>query len=159
IHDFATENGVVFAVTELLKGETLRQRLDRGRLSPRRASEIARGVALGLAAAHEKGIVHRDLKPDNLFLTRDGVVKILDFGPARPSAARRRSGDATLTDPSEAGTVAGTAGYMSPEQIRGHPVDHRSDVFSFGCVLYEMLSGRRAFAASSGADAKAAILK
>jgi len=159
IHEFASENGVVFAVTELLKGETLRQRLDRDPLSARRAAEIARGIALGLAAAHEKGIVHRDLKPENLFLTRDGAVKILDFGLARPSAERQSSGGSTYTEPSEVGRVVGTAGYMSPEQVRGQPVDHRSDIFSFGCVLYEMLSGRRAFAASSAADAKAAILK
>ena len=131
---------------ELLEGETLRAAaLRRSRSPARKAVEIAREIAQGLAAAHEKGIVHRDLKPDNLFLTRDGRVKILDFGLARqlavPSARATRSSPTAAPAPSP-GTVLGTVGYMSPEQLRGQPADARTDIFSFGAVLYEMLAGR-----------------
>ena len=144
IHDFGSSEGVVYAVTELLHGETLRQRLDRGALGQRRAVEIAREIAVGLAAAHERGVVHRDLKPDNLFLSRDGQVKILDFGLAR-HVSKAGGEDTTLTDPGGSGVVFGTAGYMSPEQVRASPADERSDIFAFGSVLYEMLSGKKAF--------------
>ena len=158
IYDFGASNGISYAVTELLFGETLRQRLDRGRISQKRALEIAGRIALGLAAAHENGIVHRDLKPDNLFLTQDGGVKILDFGLAKEvRTADARAG--TLTDHTEAGSVLGTAGYMSPEQVRGAYVDHRSDIFSFGTILYEMLSGQRAFKGETTVETMHAILK
>jgi serine/threonine protein kinase len=158
IHDFGTQAGVTYAVTELLEGESVRQRLDRGAIPPRRAAEIARGIALGLAAAHEKGIVHRDLKPDNLFLTKDGTVKILDFGLARQLSPAEKP-DHTLTDHTEPGVLLGTAGYMSPEQVRGEPADHRSDIFSFGAVLYEMLSGKRAFKGETSVETMNAILR
>ena len=124
----------------------------------RRAVEIARGIALGLAAAHQKGIVHRDLKPENLFLTKDGAVKILDFGLARPMP-RLGAADSTLTGRTEPGTLLGTVGYMSPEQVRGEPADDRSDIFSFGTVLYEMFSGRRAFKGDTSIETMNAILR
>ena len=160
IHDFGTLDGIHYAVMELLSGETLRQRIDHGALPVRRAVEIAKEIALGLAAAHEKGIVHRDLKPENLFLTKDGSVKILNFGLARevtrpPTALPHK----TLTDPSRSGVVVGTAGYMSPEQIRGQRPDARSDIFTFGSVLYEMLTGKRAFRGGTPADTMTAILR
>ncbi len=158
IHDFGSFDGITYAVTELLQGDTLRERLDHGALSPRRSAEIARDIALGLAAAHEKGLVHRDLKPENLFLTRDGAVKILDFGLASQVPTSRGPGSPTLTDHSEAGAVVGTVGYMSPEQVRGGPADHRSDIFSFGTVLHEMLSGRRTFKGDSSVETMNAIL-
>ena len=159
IHDFGSADGVTFAVTELLQGETLRQRLDHGALPVRRAIEVGREIALGLAAAHERGIVHRDLKPENLFLTKDGLVKILDFGLARQTRSVDSAGGRTLTDHSESGSVVGTAGYMSPEQVRGEKVDHRSDIFSFGSVLYEMVSGKRAFKGDTSVETMNAILK
>jgi Tol biopolymer transport system component len=161
IFDFGTEGGVAYAVTELLDGQTLRETLASA-LSARKAVEYAVQIARGLAAAHAKGIVHRDLKPENVFVTRDGRVKILDFGLARQTMAYGAV-DATAsptferhTDP---GTVLGTAGYMSPEQVRGETGDHRSDIFSFGCVLYEMVSGRRAFQAGTAAETMTAILR
>jgi hypothetical protein len=159
IHDFGTDGGVTYAVTELLEGETLSRRLELGPIPPRRAAEIGRGIALGLSAAHEKGIVHRDLKPENLFLTRDGVVKILDFGLARQVRRQQGALDNTLTDNADAGRIAGTAGYMSPEQVRGEAVDPRSDIFSFGAVLYEMLSGRRAFKGDTQVETMNAVLR
>ena len=158
IHDFGSEAGVAFAVMELLEGETLRQRLDRGPIPLRRAAEIARGIALGLAAAHQKGIIHRDLKPENLFLTKDGAVKILDFGLAR-TMPRLGAADSTLTGRTEPGALLGTVGYMSPEQVRGEPADERSDIFSFGTVLYEMFSGLRAFRGESSIETMNAILR
>jgi len=163
IFDFGREGDTAFAVTELLDGETLGLRLASGALPARKALEIASQVALGLAAAHERGIVHRDLKPDNLFLTRDGQVKILDFGLAR-QAEEQASKSQLFAAPTRApgtaaGTVLGTVGYMSPEQVRGEPADHRSDIFSLGVVLYEMLTGHRAFEHGSAVETMSAILK
>ena len=161
VYDVGTDNGVPYLVTELLEGETLRERLRDGALPVRKGSELAEQIAQGLAAAHERGIVHRDLKPDNIFLCRDGRAKILDFGLAKLIAPEPQG--ATLTSlqshPTQAGTVLGTAGYMSPEQVRGQTADPRSDIFAFGAVLYEMFSGRRAFEGPSPADTASAILK
>ena len=162
IYDIGEEKGAPYVVSELLDGETLRERLRTGALPARRVIDYASQVAHGLAAAHEKGIVHRDLKPENLFLTSDGRVKILDFGLAkltRPET-ESQSGDApTIQVATEAGVVMGTAGYMSPEQVRGKPADHRSDIFSFGAILFEMISGKRAFHGETSADTMSAILK
>src|SRR5271168_5147153 len=149
IHDIGQQNNSPYLVSELLEGATLRAELESGPLSPRKASDYAVQIAQGLAAAHEKNIVHRDLKPENLFLTKEGRVKILDFGLAKlaPNARgeKSESDGLTLTSaPTEAGVVMGTAGYMAPEQVRGSGVDSRTDIFAFGAVLYEMLSGRRA---------------
>jgi eukaryotic-like serine/threonine-protein kinase len=162
IFDIGEQQGAPYVVSELLEGETLRDRLRNGPPSIRKAIEYAIQVAQGLAAAHEKGIVHRDLKPENLFLTNDGRAKILDFGlakltnPESPSG----SGDApTVQVATEAGLVMGTAGYMSPEQVRGKPADNRSDIFAFGAILYEMVSSKRAFHGESTADTISSILK
>jgi len=152
---------VHFLVTELLEGETLRDRLKAGGLSVRKAVETAVQIAQGLAAAHEKGIIHRDLKPANVFVTNDGHVKILDFGIAKltaPAGLEQPAQATTVVDATEAGTTLGTLGYMAPEQIRGLSADHRTDIFAFGCVLYEMLSGRRAFLGDTPADTMTAIL-
>ena len=163
VYDVATHDGSLYVVSELLEGETLRERLNGAALPPRKAIDYALQIAHGLAAAHEKGIVHRDLKPENLFITRDGRVKILDFGLAKLIEPRGES--AAQTDVptrrvhTEPGAVMGTAGYMSPEQVRGRGVDHRSDIFSFGTVLYEMLSGNRAFKGESAVETLNAILK
>src|ERR1035437_568751 len=161
IFDIGEDHGAPYVVSELLEGETLRDRLRNGPLSSRKAIDYAQQIAKGLAAAHEKGIVHRDLKPENLFITNDGRVKILDFGLAkltRPEADL--SGDApTQQVGTEAGTVMGTVGYMSPEQVRGKSSDSRSDIFSFGAVLYEMVSGKRAFHGESSVETMSAILK
>jgi dipeptidyl aminopeptidase/acylaminoacyl peptidase len=160
IHDFGNDNGVVYAAMELLEGESLRIRLDGGAIAQRRAVEIAIQVAKGLAAAHEKGVIHRDLKPENLFLTRDGRVKILDFGLAKVFAPEKAATSAPTTPAAtEPGTVMGTVGYMSPEQVLGRDVDQRTDVFSFGAVLFEMLSGERAFKRNSAVETMNAILK
>ncbi len=149
-----------YIVSELLEGQTLRQLLTAGALRERKAVDYAIQIARGLAAAHERGIVHRDLKPDNIFITDDGRVKILDFGLAKLSEAATLDADATLDHPAtQAGVVLGTVGYMSPEQVRGQPADARSDIFSFGAVLYEMLGGKRAFHGQSAADVMSAILK
>ena len=160
IFDFGSEGGVAYAVMELLDGQTLGELLESGPLPARRAASIAREIAEGLAAAHGKGIVHRDLKPENVFVTKAGHVKILDFGLAGETPVK--GGDDTsapterrLTEP---GTVMGTVGYMSPEQVRGHALDHRTDVFSFGAILYEMLAGKRAFARPTAAETMTAIL-
>ncbi|HTD53123.1 MAG TPA: protein kinase, partial [Thermoanaerobaculia bacterium] len=161
IHDFGEDRGIAYAVMELLEGETLRQRLEAADLPLRKALEFALQIAQGLAAAHERGIVHRDLKPENVFVTRDGVVKILDFGLAKaPSAAASdgKSGNPTVS-PTLPGVVLGTVGYMSPEQVRGEAADHRSDLFSFGAVLYEMLTGKRAFRRESDIETMMAILR
>ncbi len=160
IYDLATDGTRPYAVMELLEGSTLRTRME-SPLSPRRAVDYAIQIARGLAAAHEKGVVHRDLKPDNLFVTSDGQVKILDFGLARlalPSAASALAPTIADVDTRE-GVVLGTVGYMSPEQVRGGAADHRSDIFSFGAVIYEMLSGRRAFGGDSAVETMNAILK
>ena len=165
IHDVGQDNGVVFAVTELLEGETLRERLEREPLPLRKIVQIGADIALGLAAAHDKGVVHRDVKPDNVFLTPDGHVKILDFGLAKalaPEAAGAAAGSMntrTVLRRTEVGTVMGTVGYMSPEQVKGQDADHRSDIFSLGCVLYEMATGRRAFERETAAETMTAILR
>jgi eukaryotic-like serine/threonine-protein kinase len=162
VFDLAFDGGVPYIVSELLEGETLRERLRTGGLALQRAIQYGAQIAQGLAAAHEKGIVHRDLKPENLFLTKDGRVKILDFGLAKLREVGRSVGDAmseASTVPTEAGIVLGTVGYMSPEQARGLPTDTRSDIFSFGAVLYEMVANRRAFQGTSPAETLAAILK
>jgi serine/threonine-protein kinase len=163
LHDFGQENGLVYAVSELLEGESLRQRLARESLPSHKVIEIGIGIAAGLAAAHAKGIVHRDLKPENVFVTADGRVKILDFGLARldePATASGVTSAPTLgASATEPGTLLGTVGYMSPEQVKGGTADSRSDIFAFGCVLYEMTTGQRAFAARTVAEASAAILR
>src|SRR5215472_9668888 len=162
VYDIGTENGAPYIVSELLDGETLRARLAGGAFTPRRAVGHALQIAQGLAAAHEKGIVHRDLKPENVFVTNDGRVKILDFGLAKltepDSGDRSQTNLPTLTPGTEPGVVLGTLGYMPPEQVRGRPADARSDIFAFGAILYEMLSGRRAFHGDTAADAISAIL-
>ena len=162
IHDFGTQEGTAYAVTELLEGETLRGKLDTGPIAQRQAIDYALQAAKGLSAAHEKGIVHRDLKPENLFVSKDGHLKILDFGLAKKVEAvtpEDQTSGATGSGHTEPGTVMGTMGYMSPEQVRGLPVDHRSDLFSLGTILYEMLSGKRAFKRDTASDTIAAILK
>ncbi|MFN2384744.1 MAG: protein kinase [Thermoanaerobaculia bacterium] len=162
IHDFGEHNGIAYAVMELLEGETLRGKLDTGRIHQTQALDYAIQIARGLSAAHEKGIVHRDLKPENLFVTRDGHVKILDFGLVKRIEATSPDEETSAPigpAPTVRGTVMGTAGYMSPEQARGLPVDHRSDLFSFGAILYELLSGKKAFKKDTASDTMAAILR
>jgi Tol biopolymer transport system component len=161
VFDIGTNDGSPYVVSELLEGETLRERLRGGSIAARKVLDYALQIARGLAAAHEKGIIHRDLKPENLFLTKDGRVKILDFGLAKLTQADPgdHSSLPTMTHATEAGVVLGTAGYMSPEQVRGVAVDARSDIFSFGAILYEMLSGKRAFHGDTAADTMSAILK
>ena len=162
IHDFGIHDGHAYAVMELLKGETLRGKLDAGPIPYKQAIDYALQVARGLSGAHEQGVVHRDLKPENVFVTREGHVKILDFGLAKRVEVVDTEGETGapaaggLTAP---GAVMGTAGYMSPEQVRGLPVDARSDIFAFGAILYELLSGRRAFKRESAIDSMMAILK
>jgi len=161
VYDVGTHEGAPYLVTELLEGETLRERLRNGALPARKAIELAAQVCAGLAAAHQKGIIHRDLKPENLFVTSDGHVKILDFGIAKllPKRQQEQGEPApTVVDTTEPGTLLGTVAYMSPEQVRGLSLDHRTDIFSFGCVLYEMLSGKRAFVGETAADTITAIL-
>ena len=163
IYDVGTDGDAPYVVSELLEGESLRDCLGHGPLPSRKAIDYATQIARGLAAAHAKGIIHRDLKPDNLFLTKDGHVKILDFGLAKlvqPATDNFAQTDvATRKVHTDPGTVMGTAGYMAPEQVRGQAVDHRADIFSFGAVLYEMLSGRRAFHRDSAIETLNAILK
>ena len=162
IFDVSTHNGLTYLVTELLEGEELRDRLNRGQLAQYKAIDFAQQIVAGLAAAHEKGIVHRDLKPENLFVTSNDRVKILDFGLAklRPQRSDVISSEiATAKQITDPGTVMGTVGYMSPEQVRGQDADHRSDIFSFGAILYEMLAGQRAFRRETMAETMTAILK
>ncbi len=159
IYDVGEDRGISFAVTELLDGETLRGRLGRSPLPMNRLLEIANGLAAGLAAAHARGILHRDLKPDNIFLTTDGNVKILDFGLARQQPVAGEGGATQVTTETATGAVAGTPGYMSPEQLRGETLDARTDIFSLGCVLYEMASGQRAFDRANTGETLAAILR
>jgi len=162
LYDVGREEGVSYVVTELLHGATLREQLASGAMKARAAVELALQAANGLAAAHARGLVHRDLKPENLFVTRDGGMKILDFGLARFEAASTASADesaTTLTRSTMPGTLMGSPGYMSPEQVRGQVADSRSDVFAFGAVLYEMLSGTRAFPGVSMADTLSAVLQ
>src|SRR5271163_653129 len=161
VFDIGEQNGSPFLVSELLEGETLRGVLDRGAVPQRKTIEYGVQIAHGLAAAHEKGIVHRDLKPENIFITKDARIKILDFGLAKlaqkPGAD---SGDITLTsEHTAAGVVMGTASYMAPEQVRGEATDPRTDIFAFGAVLYEMLSGARAFRRDTSAETMTAVLK
>ena len=157
IFDFSKDSEVLYAVTELLRGETLRHRMDRGRIPWREAVDIASAVSAGLAAAHDRGVVHRDLKPENIFLTSDGHVKILDFGLA---TLRRPSADDDKTEilATKAGQVVGTVPYMSPEQIRGGNVSAQTDLFSLGSTLYEALSGRRPFRGKDSLATIASIL-
>jgi eukaryotic-like serine/threonine-protein kinase len=161
IHDIGEQGGAPYLVSELLEGESLREVLDRGALPVRKAVEYGVQIAHGLAAAHEKGIVHRDLKPENVFVTSGGRVKVLDFGLAKlVDSQESNSGQATLTSAGTIpGMIMGTIGYMSPEQVRGQPADHRSDIFSFGALLYEMISGHRAFEGDSSVETMNGILK
>jgi serine/threonine protein kinase len=159
VYQMATHDGVSYMVTELLDGETLRERLRRGPIPLRKAIDYAGQIAHGLAAAHDKDIVHRDLKPENLFITKDGRVKILDFGLAKLTQPTNSSElDATIAQHTEPGMVMGTAGYMSPEQVRGKSADHRSDIFAFGTILYEMVTGKQTFRKPTSAETMTAIL-
>jgi Tol biopolymer transport system component len=160
VHDVGDHDRVPYVVCELLEGTTLREQLTGAPLPARRAIDYAIQIARGLAAAHERGIVHRDLKPENLFVTRDGRVKILDFGIAKLVEGDQAESADTPTEhaATDPGLVLGTVGYMSPEQVRGQRVDHRSDIFSFGAVLYEMLAGKRAFKRESSVETLNAIL-
>jgi serine/threonine-protein kinase len=161
LHDVGTEEGIAFAVMELLDGEPLDRLIGSAGLPWTQALDIAASVADALAYAHERGVVHRDLKPANVFITRDGVVKVLDFGLARQDLYRAETQPPTVTDPGETqpGVVLGTVGYMSPEQVRGERTDARADIFSLGCVLYELLSGRRPFGNGVAPEVQAAILR
>src|SRR5437764_9583231 len=159
VYDLGEQDGVPFLVTELLEGHTLRTVIDGPRLPPSQVQGVALQLARGLAAAHARGIVHRDLKPENVFLTRDGHVKILDFGLAKllSDGAGSHSGVDTAYA-TEAGLIVGTMQYMAPEQVKGQPVDHRADLFAFGAVLYEMVSGNSPFGRPSGAESMSAVL-
>ena len=166
IHDFATQGDTTYVVMELLEGESLRTRLEQGPMTPRKATELAIQMAQGLAAAHEKGVIHRDLKPDNLWITKEGRLKILDFGLAKQMVGMGAGSDSfqptAAISPghhTEQGMILGTLGYMSPEQVRGEAVDARADIFSFGAVLFEMLTGKKAFARQTASDTMAAILR
>jgi serine/threonine protein kinase len=161
VFHMGTYEGAPYLVSELLQGETLRQALKRGALSIRKVIDYGVQIARGLEAAHERGIVHRDLKPENLFLTRDGRIKILDFGLAKLTQPLHSSeyGSTTVTSGTDPGVVMGTVGYMSPEQVRGDSSDHRTDIFAFGAVLYEMLAGNRAFQKPTATETMTAILR
>src|SRR6201997_903013 len=160
VYRFGVFEGAPYLVSELLEGSTLRQVLQRGPLPVRKAIDYAVQIAHGLAEAHEQGIVHRDLKPENLFVTMDGRIKILDFGLAKLMQPQPEpdGNAATMSRGTDPGMVMGTAGYMSPEQVRGKAVDHRTDIFAFGAILYEMLTGTRAFQRSTSAETMTAIL-
>jgi len=166
IFDIGNLDGTAYVAMELLEGESLRTRLESGPLTPKKATELAIQMAQGLAAAHEKGVVHRDLKPDNLWITKEGRLKILDFGLAKQLPGLGQGSDSYLPTAAmqpehhtEKGMILGTLGYMSPEQVRGEAVDARADLFSFGVVLFEMLTGKRAFARDTASDTLAAILR
>ncbi|MEN8165313.1 MAG: protein kinase, partial [Acidobacteriota bacterium] len=161
IHDFGAEEGITYAVTELLDGQSLRQSIPPAGMPWQKAVEMGAAIARGLAAAHGKGIVHRDLKPDNVFVTSDGRAKILDFGLAQVKEPVEEDAETAILTPAGTipGSILGTMGYMSPEQLRGEPVDARSDIFALGCVLYEMLTGQAAFVRKSIAETSAAVLK
>jgi len=161
IFQIGQEGCAPYIVSELLEGQSLRELLHNGPFTVRKTLEYGAQVACGLTAAHSQGVVHRDLKPENIFVTKDGRVKILDFGLAKlvQSEEKQSFEEVTLTAKTDAGVVLGTASYMSPEQVRGDVVDHRSDIFSLGAVLYEMLAGQKAFAGKSGAESMAGILK
>jgi serine/threonine protein kinase/Tol biopolymer transport system component len=160
LYDIGTERGLSYVVSELLTGATLRGRMASGPMPARKVVELGHGILNGLAAAHERGIAHRDLKPENIFVTADGTVKILDFGLAKLSRSLAEGGSvATVASPETTpGLVLGTIGYMAPEQVRGLPADHRADIFAFGAIVYEMLSGKRAFDGATTADTMTAIL-
>lgn len=160
VYHMGTYEGAPYLVSELLDGGTLREQLMHGPLALRKTLEYGIQTGRGLAAAHKKGIVHRDLKPENLFVTKDGRIKILDFGLAKLTEVRARAAEAgtsTVTS-TEPGVVMGTVGYMSPEQVRGEAVDHRTDLFALGLVLYEMLTGKRAFLKPTSAETMSAVL-
>ena len=162
VYDVGAEGEIRYVVSELLEGSTLRGRLAGGALPVRQCLEYGRQISAGLAEAHDKRIVHRDLKPENVFVTADGRIKILDFGLARMMPSARAKGDPaapTISRPTEPGVVMGTVGYMAPEQVRGLSADHRADVFAFGAILYEMLTGRRAFQGGSAPETMSAILR
>jgi TolB-like protein len=163
IHDLGSEDGVSYAVMELLEGETLRDKLKDGAPLPqRKATEYAREIARGLSAAHEKGVVHRDLKPENVFVTKDERVKILDFGLAKRTEAPSSEDETSAPTRSKEtvpGTVMGTVGYMAPEQVRGLAVDHRADIFALGAILYELLTGKRAFKGLTASDTMLCVLR
>jgi serine/threonine protein kinase len=161
VYQMGTYEGAPYLVAELLEGETLREAIMRGPMTIRRVTDYGTQIARGLAAAHEKGIVHRDLKPENLFVTKDGRVKILDFGLAKLTQPQLglESSASTLEAATDAGVVMGTAGYMAPEQVRGQVADHRADLFALGAILYETLAGKRAFQKPTSAETMTAILK
>jgi serine/threonine protein kinase len=161
IHDIGTHEGAPYLVSECLEGHSLRQESSGGALPLRRAIEYGTQIAHGLAAAHDKSIVHRDLKPENIFVTQDGRVKILDFGLAKLVRPESAEGEGATLEavPTSAGAVLGTVGYMSPEQVKGEAADARSDIFALGTILYEMLSGQRAFRRDTAAETMTAILK
>jgi eukaryotic-like serine/threonine-protein kinase len=158
VHDTGEHQGAPFLVMELLEGATLRERLREGPIPPRKAVEWAAQLARGVAAAHDAGVIHRDLKPENVFLTRQGVLKVLDFGIAHLERAPSGAGNETASALTASGAVLGTAGYMAPEQVRGGTLDLRADIFAFGAVVYEMLTGQRAFPGETGVDRGHAIL-
>ena len=156
VYDIATEVGILYIITELIDGATLRQ------ARPERLAQqldVAAQAAETMAAAHAAGLTHRDLKPENVIVSRDGRVKIVDFGIARPAGESAPEGDTITAAITTPGTVLTTVGYVSPEQARGRPVDHRTDIFALGAILYELFSGRRAFDGESPADVLSAILK
>src|SRR5208283_1627749 len=161
VFDIGQHEGSPFLVSELLEGDTLRAALDGGALPQRKTIEYGVQIAHGLAAAHEKGIVHRDLKPENVFVSKDGRIKILDFGLAKFAQNPNSGPDGVTlaTSHTAAGVVMGTASYMAPEQVRGEGADARTDIFAFGAVLYEMLSGVRAFRRDTAAETMTAVLK
>lgn len=163
VYDTGIHNGAPYIVTEFLEGQTLRKLIAQGPISPKKTAEYARQIAYGLVAAHEKRIVHRDLKPENIFITKDDRVKILDFGIAKltalPTASTEEETIALMTTQTKVGSVLGTVAYMSPEQLRGQTVDHRSDIFSTGSIIYEMLTGQRAFSGETEVDTMTSVLK